>query len=87
MPWKDSGFSCFRSLKDGRRIALVLEGLGILEPPFPQGGPQEPRAPGRRARRSHASRDGRILQPLKMAFGLWAESAMEGVGIRVPRFP
>ena len=45
------------------RIALVVEGFGILEPPFPQGGPQERGAPARRVRRSHAAREGQILKP------------------------
>ena len=95
----EKGASC-RSYQVGFRLRAgsAVEGFGILmpsfphgglpdsEPPFPQGGPQEPRAPGGRARRSHASREARTLQPLKMAFGLWAESTVEGIGIRVPPF-
>ena len=87
MPWKDSGFSCFRSLKEGCRIALVLEGFGILEPPFSQRGPQEPGAPARRVRRRDAAREGRILQPFQMGFLLRAGSAVEGSGMLLPPFP
>ena len=73
----------------GIRVPPCLQGgLRDSEPPFPAGGgPQELRAPARRVRRSHASRQGRILQPLKMRLGLRARSDVERFGNLMPPFP